>query len=558
MNLKLRQLFSGLFSFAALSSVMLLTAALVVLLGPILWIGSSAVIFKGTVGFRRMQLDIFGRGDQAEIQRQQAQVAQARQPVYDLLDSYRRILDTDEAEDRINNLYREYTEHLRNLRSEGQIDRAEYGQRRDLLKDNVRDPLRESLNSAETDRALALIDQALGYSDHEHLQSPQAREIFEIARGIRGDVEQYGVEMRGDEDLVEAFVALNQKVRELFGPRSGEDRSNQARLNYGTTRWDQTQKALDELLYRDVAVSQGFDEQGNPLPDKIVSRPRVEQFEGMALAEIFPLIENNIKEMTLPRWTFYWQFFIDPGRGSEHFGGVGYEMLGTFLLAAMAMAFATPLGVIAAAYLVECAKESPLLRAIRTCINTLAGVPSIVFGLFGLAFFCNFLIPKVFGEDYRGYSALAGGLTLGLMVLPIIIRASEEAIRSVPRGYREASLALGASKVRTFLTVTIPAALPGILTGLILSISRAAGETAPIMLTATVAMGDLEGSPINPLTPKKALPYAAYEMIRGTLGATDLPHKKFGIVATLIVLVLSLNIVAILVRSRIAKRLHGH
>ena len=140
------------------------------------------------------------------------------------------------------------------------------------------------------------------------------------------------------------------------------------------------------------------------------------------------------------------------------------------------------MGIVSASYLVEYGGDTLVIRIIRTCINTLAGVPSIVFGLFGLAFFV-----LLFGRP----CILAAAMTLAVLSLPVMIRASEEAIRAVPTTYKEASLALGAGRFRTFMTVTFPAALPGILTGMILSLSRAAGETAPILFTGAVFLGPL-------------------------------------------------------------------
>ncbi|MCX7008039.1 MAG: ABC transporter permease subunit, partial [Kiritimatiellaeota bacterium] len=129
------------------------------------------------------------------------------------------------------------------------------------------------------------------------------------------------------------------------------------------------------------------------------------------------------------------------------------------------------------------ARENRLVRLLRICISTLAGVPSIVFGLFGLAFFINAI--HLSGNK----SVLVGSLTLGLLILPTIIRASEEALRAVPATYKQAALSLGAGQWRAVRTVILPAALPGILTGIIISMGRAAGETAPIIFTAAVSVG---------------------------------------------------------------------
>ena len=157
-------------------------------------------------------------------------------------------------------------------------------------------------------------------------------------------------------------------------------------------------------------------------------------------------------------------------------GGILPCIVGTLGLSIGALIVAFPIGVASAIYLNEYARSGRVLRLIRLGINNLAGVPSVVFGLFGLAFFVIYL--------KMGVSLLAGALTLGAMTLPVIIGASEEALKAVPHTYREASLSLGATKLQTIFRVVLPTALPGILTGGILGISRAAGETAPIMFTA--------------------------------------------------------------------------
>jgi phosphate transport system permease protein len=216
------------------------------------------------------------------------------------------------------------------------------------------------------------------------------------------------------------------------------------------------------------------------------------------------------------------------------------------------MLFAVPIGVISAAYLVEYAGENIVVRLIRTCVNTLAGVPSIVFALFGLAFFVKVLMPAL-GQESKP-CILTGSLTLAVLVLPVIIRAGEEAIRSVPQTYKEASLALGAGKFRTLVTVILPVAMPGILTGIILSLSRAAGETAPLLFAGAVAAGPIAKSIFEP---SRVLSYGSYDIAVGDRYAAMVPHKQFGMVVTLIVLVLFLNILAIFLRSRFSRKLRG-
>ncbi|MFZ9012089.1 MAG: phosphate ABC transporter permease PstA, partial [Anaerohalosphaeraceae bacterium] len=251
-----------------------------------------------------------------------------------------------------------------------------------------------------------------------------------------------------------------------------------------------------------------------------------------------------------PRFTIYWQYFIDDSTPGHYFGGVGPEVLGTLMLTMLSMCFAVPLGIISAAYLVEYAGDNSIVKLIRICINTLAGVPSIVYGLFGMAFFVSYLTKHP--------GILSASMTLALLVLPVIIRASEEAIRGVPQTYREAAMGLGAGKFRSFLTVTLPAAGPGILTGIILSLSRAAGETAPILFAGAAAL-----APLPDFTGKwwlqetRALSYGCHDITVGDKLAMMVPHNRYGMVMTLIVLVLCLNIIAIVIRSKMSKKLKG-
>jgi phosphate transport system permease protein len=186
-----------------------------------------------------------------------------------------------------------------------------------------------------------------------------------------------------------------------------------------------------------------------------------------------------------------------------------------------------------------------VLRIIRLGINNLAGVPSIVFGLFGLAFFVVWL--------EFGVSILAGSLTLGAMTLPVIIGASEEALRAVPDTYREASLGLGATKWQTISRVVLPSALPGILTGAILGISRAAGETAPIMFTAAVYTG-ASSFPSSLFDEIMALPYHIYVLATAGTEIEKTRHLQYGTALVLIALVLGLNLVAIIYRSYLRRR----
>ena len=240
-----------------------------------------------------------------------------------------------------------------------------------------------------------------------------------------------------------------------------------------------------------------------------------------------------------------WTFLTQPPMDSMTKGGILPCIVGTIGLSLGAILFAFPIGVASAIYLNEYARPGRFLRIIRLGINNLAGVPSVVFGLFGLAFFVIYL--------KFGVSLLSGALTLGAMTLPVIIGSTEEALKAVPDTYREASLGLGATKLQTIFRVVLPAALPGILTGGILGISRAAGETAPIMFTAAVFFSPrLPSSVFDEIM---ALPYHIYVLATAGTEIEATRPLQYGTALVLIVLVLGLNLVAILWRSRLRKRM---
>jgi phosphate transport system permease protein len=241
-----------------------------------------------------------------------------------------------------------------------------------------------------------------------------------------------------------------------------------------------------------------------------------------------------------------WTFLTQAPRESMTAGGILPCIVGTLCLALSAMAVALPIGIASAVYLHEYARPGRLLRTIRLGINNLAGVPSVIFGLFGLAFFVTWL--------KFGVSILAGALTLGALSLPVIISASEEALRTVSQTYREASLALGATKWQTIYKVVLPAALPGILTGAILGISRAAGETAPIMFTAAVFFSP--NLPTSIFDKVMALPYHIYVLATAGTEIEKTRHLQYGTALVLIVLVLGMNLCAIIYRSRLRRRMH--
>ena len=374
----------------------------------------------------------------------------------------------------------------------------------------------------------------------EELRAPIYHRIVEfeaeLARGDSARRRQFAPRLR---DLKKALNAL-------LGPAPQAPRPMMARDQYGQTRWERARIKLDRVLVRE-----SWDYSDPTRGGILVRVPRVTEFEGTPVAEIFAYLERHVSEMLQPRRTFYWGFLTDESFDSHFFGGIWAELLGTFYLTVGAMLFALPMGIIAAIYLTEYATDGPVIRLISTCITTLAGVPSIVFGLFGLAFFINTLHLS------SSKSVLAGSLTLSLMILPTVIRSAEEAIRAVPRTYKEAALSLGAGRWQTVIGVILPAALPGILTGAIISMGRAAGETAPIIFTAAVSIG-------KPLTllqtltqPTPALSWNIYNLATEHEAMDEIRHVQFGMVLALVMLVLILNIAAIVLRARISKKLKG-
>ena len=258
---------------------------------------------------------------------------------------------------------------------------------------------------------------------------------------------------------------------------------------------------------------------------------------GLALVVIISYLVFN------GRRVIGWNFLTEPPYNSMTKGGILPCIVGTLILSLGAMVVALPLGTASAVYLREYARPGVTVRIIKFGVNNLAGVPSIVFGLFGLAFFVTWF--------KLGVSILSGVLTLGTLILPILIGTAEEALASVPESYREASLALGASRWQTVSRVVLPAALPGILTGAILGISRAAGETAAIMFTAAVYF--TPHLPKSPFDQVMALPYHIY--VLATAGTEiDLTRPiQYGTALVLICLVLGTNLGAILYRARIRR-----
>jgi len=446
MRMSTRKLLDRAFTLSACLAVALMALFLLFVLLPIFGKGLGAYVFRGTVEYRRMAADQFGRGDEARVAAEWREVQAARRPIYAAVAAFQKELQ----------------------------------------------------------------------------EMPAARR----------------------KELKPMFRDVREALGELFGPEPGEPLPALTRRVYGQTRWDRALVKAGEVLYEETWDYSSGD-------GRRVLVPRMPRFEGTALAPVFSLVGRDLKSLMHPRLTFYPQFLTDRSIDIHFFGGIGAEVMGTVYLALGAMLIAVPLGLTAAVYFQEYATQGPVMSFLRSCVNTLAGVPSVVFGLFGLAFFINTLHVS------PGKSVLAGSLTLSLLVLPTVIRASEEAIAAVPRAYKEGALALGAGRFRTVMTVILPAALPGILTGIVISTGRAAGETAPIIFTAAVSVGSLIRPSELLSQPTPALSWNLYNISTEHEAVDEIRHVQYGMAATLVLIVLALNMAAILMRARVARRLKG-
>jgi phosphate transport system permease protein len=263
-----------------------------------------------------------------------------------------------------------------------------------------------------------------------------------------------------------------------------------------------------------------------------------------------------------------WEFLSGEPRESNTEGGIFPAIFGTVMMVILMSLMAVPFGVLAALYLREYARQGPLVRLVRIAVNNLAGVPSIVFGVFGLGFFVYFVggsIDQTFFADrlptptFGTGGILWASLTLGLLTVPVVIVASEEALGAVPRSMREASLATGATKFQTILRVVLPAAAPGILTGLILAMARGSGEVAPLMITGVVKLAP--ELPLDGVAPfahlDRKFMHLGYHIFDVGFQSPNVEAAKPMVYATAILLlfiVVALNLTAIIVRNHLRKR----
>ncbi len=275
-----------------------------------------------------------------------------------------------------------------------------------------------------------------------------------------------------------------------------------------------------------------------PNREKVVQQLGFYALRLVTLLTVIPILGLVVYIIVKGAPAINWEFLTSAPSNGMREGGILPAIVGTLYLTLGTAVFSVPLGVLAGIYLSEYAKESILTRLIRIAIINLAGIPSVVYGLFGLGLFVVFL--------KFGTSILSASLTLSIMTLPTIITTTEEALRSVPNSFRVVSTSLGASQWQTVKRVVLPQAIPGIITGVILGLERAAGETAPILFTGATFF--LPMLPNSPMDATMALPYHIFVISTQIPG---MPIKiQYGTVLVLLIFVLGMDLIATLIRSR--------
>ena len=576
MQLHTRKLLDKAFSSFGVFSILIMAAAVLILIIPIFVKGIGAFYFDGTIEFRKFLSFEFNRGNSEKLEKEIAESDVPRIEVFKRLRHFKEELEAGKYDEHPN--YEEFGyyldevyEYVIGLLGPEPISVArvyEYGKfdilRREFDKSDfarLKEELQKLEKSAGTDEHVKLYE---GLSKHVVLletllnRDSQEFENFDVTNQVAisasklvknildhfdkvlssNDYSEFYTEIY---DLTDQFKTI---LLDISYPLLTDHEMVTISEKYGRTRWDDvSEKKLRLVICREDVT---YDDNG----DYHVNYPsREKDFKGTSLEGLFTFFEDNIMKMMRPKKTIYLRFLFDKPINSHMLGGIWPEVLGTLYLTFGAMLFAVPLGVIAAIYLTEFAPQNRVITVLRSFINTLAGVPSIVFGLFGLAFFINTIGVS------PNKSVIAGSMTLSILILPTIIRASEEAIRSVPKTYKEAALSLGATKLWTVITVILPSALPGILTGIVISMGRAAGETAPIIFTAAVSVG--QALKLNEVfsngTP--ALSWNIYNLASEHHKVDEIRHVQFGMVLTLITLVILLNLAAIIIRARVSKNL---
>lgn len=423
------------------------------------------------------------------------------------------------------------------------------------------------------------------------LQTTQPESLLLIERLEFGPAIAHGIALQTPAGRIEAASPdFDQKLREMLregkttrarllrierkqiGAISREleslaraERSGAAEAGASTTRKAELQKDFDALQAEAAKLRAGL-AQSSFIGSTADGRELIISAENLlgVFAANRAGFFDRIGEMAHRVWNFLSQ---DPREANTE-GGVFPAIFGTVVMTLVMSLFVTPFGVIAAIYLREYAKQGLMVRIVRISVNNLAGVPSIVFGVFGLAFFVyavgggidrTFFADKLPTPTYGTPGILWASLTLALLTLPVVIVATEEALSAVPRGVREAALACGASKWQTIQRVVLPASLPGILTGVILAMARGAGEVAPLMLVGVVKLAPtLPIDDIAPfIHPERKFMHLGFHIYDLGFQSPDAEAAKPMVYATallLILVVVTLNLTAIIIRNRLKKR----
>jgi phosphate transport system permease protein len=400
-------------------------------------------------------------------------------------------------------------------------------------------------------------------------EGPQALAVLrdEIAAADRRRDERLAIQEGDLEDLNAERKELEDQARYLASSMEPTD-----------SRFAPRKKGIDEKLAAIEEKSARLNEKvGAMLVEDERHQVVLEQGDGTPFRRPLPVSQIlRADEVNAASWVgrvglFFgrlWRFVSERPREANTDGGVWPAIFGTMLMTIIMTIFVVPFGVVAALYLREYAKQGPLIAAVRIAVNNLAGVPSIVFGVFGLGFFCYFVggaIDRQFFAEHLPTPTFGGGgilwasLTLALLTVPVVIVATEEALAAVPRSLREAAIACGASKWQMIRRVVLPHASPGILTGAILAMARGAGEVAPLMLTGVIHSAD--ALPIDGHAPYfhadrnfMHLGYMAYTSGFQSPNVDATTPLVYSITLVLLTLVLVLNLGAVLLRNRLRKK----
>ncbi len=393
------------------------------------------------------------------------------------------------------------------------------------------------------------------FGEFQKLRAEAAELFNEFKRIQKDDIGKINIAISKENENIRRARRVLEGAEEEAAIAAAEQRIEQLKQNYEVFRVKAEDYAKRAAVYTaTIRMSDG-------------------QEKEIQLADVFAAFTPN--QMSVwDKFVLYLKrvgyFIVGEPRESNTEGGVWPALFGTVMMTLLLSVAVTPFGVLAALYLREYAKQGPLVRTVRIAINNLAGVPSIVFGVFGLGFFVYFVggwVDQQFFPDATGPTFGTGGifwasLTLALLTVPVVIVATEESLAAVPRGVREGSLALGASKFQTICNVVLPAAVPGILTGVILAMARGAGEVAPLMITGVVKLA--AEMPFDATEPylhlDRKFMHLGFHIYDVGFQSPNVEAAKPMVFATtllLIAIVIMLNIVAIRTRDRIRKKFQG-